>query len=45
MTYEKPEVTNLGTAVNVVEQVPSQKASASLDGALTRINPAYDLDE
>jgi hypothetical protein len=45
MTYTKPEVTVLGKANAVVEQI-SPKPSGNTDGSpLVHTNPAYDLDE
>ena len=48
MNYTKPEVAVLGTAVRVIEQIPTQKRSTSVDGGVAPNNkptPAYDLDE
>jgi hypothetical protein len=43
MSYTKPEVAVLGSAVDVVEQLV--KGSGSTDPGNTLISPAYDLDE
>ncbi len=48
MNYSKPEVSALGTAVRVIEHIPTQKLSTSFDNGVppqNRPNPAYDLDE
>lgn len=48
MNYSKPEVSVLGTAIRVIEHIPTQKLSTSVDSQLppnNRPNPAYDLDE
>jgi hypothetical protein len=44
MNYTKPEVTVLGDAGRVIEQVTPHKPAAANDG-LIGSNPAYDLDE
>lgn len=46
MNYTKPEVAILGTAVRVIENIPTSKPPSSVpDGALPKHVPAYDLDE
>lgn len=44
MTYTKPEVEVLGSAVEAIQD-PPLKHGVSTDGAGKIDNPAYDLDE
>ena len=47
MDYEKPEVTTLGSAQQIIEQMQRKPRSATIDPHQHRnfFNPAYDLDE
>jgi hypothetical protein len=46
MTYTKPEVATLGTAVRVIEQTGHKPGMTIPDGPVQpKVNPAYDLDE
>jgi hypothetical protein len=48
MNYVKPEAAVLGTAVRVIEQIPTQKGPHTVIEVASpkyRVNPAYDLGE
>jgi|HubBroStandDraft_4_1064222.scaffolds.fasta_scaffold504180_1 hypothetical protein len=46
MNYTKPEVSTLGNAVTVIEQISGKPTTPPVDGPAThRTGPAYDLDE
>lgn len=45
MNYSKPELTNLGEAKSVIEQMNSKPTNAQIEGTPLRNVPAYDLDE
>jgi hypothetical protein len=44
VNYTKPEVAVLGEAASVIELI-SGKAHTNSDGGMTKVTPAYDLDE
>ena len=47
MNYTKPEVSGLGKAIQVIEQLNPPKISPLQEAGGTKltVNPAYDLDE
>lgn len=48
MNYSKPELSILGPAIRVVEQIPTIKGPYAMVETFDlryRVNPAYDLDE
>lgn len=44
MNYTKPEVAVLGEAISVIEHVIG-KSNTTTDFGLSKVTPAYDLDE
>jgi len=46
MTYTKPEINQLGDAVEMIELINGSKNTTAGEGVdANHLNPAYDLDE